>query len=294
MKPLTRPVGLVKPKPPAPAQKPSAPSAKSEALSRYYGRVQQDLLARGLLRQDGGGPDTQFGPHELENNFIRIAFYDEHARGSLSRADGVAGALHRWVRPVRMRAEFGPSVSDTIRSRDAAIISNYAARLGRVTGHPVGITRSDSANFHVLVASADDTDFVVNRVRQLAPGLSETAMSVFQSLPRPIHCLVLAFPSEADPNQHRMAIALVRAEHPDLMRRSCYHEELAQGLGLANDSPAARPSIFNDDDEFALLTTHDEMLLKMLYDRRLTPGMSIKQARPIIRQIATELTGQTF
>ena len=32
-------------------------------------------------------------------------------------------------------------------------------------------------------------------------------------------------------------------------------------MGLANDSPEARPSIFNDDEEYALLTGHDEMLL---------------------------------
>jgi hypothetical protein len=44
---------------------------------------------------------------------------------------------------------------------------------------------------------------------------------------------------------------VIRAEHPDLLRLSCLHEEIAQGLGLPNDSPRARPSIFNDDEEFA-------------------------------------------
>ncbi len=86
-------------------------------------------------------------------------------------------------------------------------------------------------------------------------------------------------------------MAFVRAEHPDLMRRSCFHEEMAQGMGLANDSPAARPSIFNDDDEFALLTTHDEMLLRMLYNPRLRPGMTPDQARPIASEIAAGLIG---
>ncbi len=40
--------------------------------------------------------------------------------------------------------------------------------------------------------------------------------------------------------------------------------EIAQGLGLPNDSPTARPTIFNDDEEFALLTRQDEMMLRML------------------------------
>ena len=60
------------------------------------------------------------------------------------------------------------------------------------------------------------------------------------------------------------AVAVIRAELPDRMRLSCIHEELAQGMGLANDSPDARPSIFNDDEEFAYLTTHDERMLRML------------------------------
>jgi hypothetical protein len=77
------------------------------------------------------------------------------------------------------------------------------------------------------------------------------------------------------------------------MRLSCVHEELAQGLGLSNDSPLARPSIFNDDEEFATLTSHDELLLKMLYDPRLKSGMSLPEARPTIKQIAAELTGET-
>jgi hypothetical protein len=69
------------------------------------------------------------------------------------------------------------------------------------------------------------------------------------------------------------------------------HEEIAQGLGLPNDSPAARPSIFNDDEEFALLTRHDELLLRILYDRRLRPGMLPDDARPIVTEIAEELIG---
>ena len=66
-------------------------------------------------------------------------------------------------------------------------------------------------------------------------------------------------------------------------------EELAQSLGLVNDWPRARPSIFNDNEEFALLTRQDELMLKMLYDARLRPGMSEAEARPIVEQIAAEL-----
>jgi hypothetical protein len=105
------------------------------------------------------------------------------------------------------------------------------------------------------------------------------------------YCSVYAFSDRTNPDTYVAAIAVIKAEHPDLLRLSCLHEELAQGLGLANDSPAARPSIFNDDEEFALLTTHDEILLSILYDPRLRPGMTPAEARPIVTRLAAEKLG---
>ena len=58
---------------------------------------------------------------------------------------------------------------------------------------------------------------------------------------------------------------------------------------VANDIQAASPSIFNDDDEFALLTSQDELLLQMLYDPRLKQSMSLEEASPIAHIIAREL-----
>ncbi|MDQ2090785.1 DUF2927 domain-containing protein [Marimonas arenosa] len=291
LKPQTRPAGLTQSAKP---ETPQGPSAESLALSRYYTRVQNDLLAQGLMRTDGGGPDTRYGPDDLLRNFERIAFINEHPLDSVGPADGSISDLHRWQKPVRMRIEFGDTVSAEDRATDTDFISSYAARLRRITGHPIGITRSTSANFHVLVMSADDRDQMLTRVRQIMPGASSGTLAVFRNLSRPTYCLVVAEPGGRTGSEYKTAIALIRAEHPPLLRRSCIHEELAQGLGLTNDSPRARPSIFNDDEEFAYLTTHDEMLLKMLYDKRLQPGMSLDEARPIAAQIARELTATNF
>ena len=123
-------------------------------------------------------------------------------------------------------------------------------------------------------------------------GVLLAELDLFTNLPRSYYCLVVAVSGSHNPNDYTRAVALIRAEHPDLVRLSCIHEELAQGLGLSNDSPSARPSIFNDDDEFALLTSHDELLLKMLYDPRLKQGMTADEARPITGMIARELMGQ--
>lgn len=274
--------------------KPAAPAVQSQHsldLARYYQRVQNDLTAQDLLRTDGGGPDTQFGADTLLRNFEQIAFYDEYARGGgLSRSSGAIGRLKKWQGPVRMTVQHGKFATEADRARDYAEVANYAARLARVTGHPIGMSQS-SANFHVLFMGEDDADTLKDRVRTIVPEINPNALAIFNRLPRSVHCLVLAFAGTENSHGYARAIAVIRAEHPDLMRKSCIHEELAQGLGLANDSPRARPSIFNDDDEFALLTTHDEMLLRMLYDPRLTPGMTLEAARPILTETARKLTG---
>ena len=143
-------------------------------------------------------------------------------------------------------------------------------------------------NFHVLILNEDDRLDYGDELRALVPGIDPISLQAFLDVPRDTLCLVLAFSLDDSPTTDQ-AIALIRGEHPDLMRLSCIHEEMAQGLGLANDSPQARPSIFNDDEEFGLLTTHDELLLKMLYDDRFTAGMQADEAAPIARRIATEL-----
>lgn len=286
LKPQARPAAAV-----VPSEAPPARGEASLSLARYYAMFQADLLTQGLLRTDGGGPDTPFSAEDLARNFERIVFYDEYVRGGgLRGSGGQATRLRRWPDPVRIDVEFGPSVDTRLQREDSAQIRGYAARLSRESRHPVSVVRS-GGNFHVLVMGEDDHDHVVRRVQQIVPDISPAALGIFQNLPKTIHCLVVAFSKDTSTDGYGQAIALIRAEHPDLLRRSCYHEEMAQGLGLANDSPYARPSIFNDDDEFALLTTHDEMLLRMLYDPRLTIGMSADEARPIVLEMARELKG---
>ncbi|MDC0738638.1 DUF2927 domain-containing protein [Cognatishimia sp. SS12] len=271
---------------------PAAPSQQSDSIKAYYANLQADLLVQGLMRVDGGGPDTPYTATMLARNFERIAFYEEHKLGTrLQSSSGEARLLARWDAPVRMKVEFGPSVPAPQRAKDMASINRFADRLTRVTGHPVNTTRG-RGNFHVLVIGEDDRSAMQTRFAELLPNLTPVSRQLLQNLPRDLHCLVVVSHADSATPQIMSAVAIVRAEHPDLLRQACFHEELAQGMGLVNDSPNARPSIFNDDDEFALLTSHDEALLRMLYSPELKIGMSVDQARPIVRSLAAREVGQ--
>jgi len=286
--PPTRPSGLVAAVPPTPARVQAAPSDASRALALYFQRLQNDLLGRGLLRTDGGGPDTMFTDTALARNFVQIALFDEFVVTPTGlRAQPTISRLRRWEQPVRFTVEYGDTVPQAQRAQDSQNVHSFVSRLARVSGRPMAMSDANP-NFHVLILNEDDRLGYEARLRALVPGIDNNSVRAFLDVPRDTLCLVLAFSLDGSP-QYSQAVALIRGEHPDLMRLACIHEELAQGLGLANDSPRARPSIFNDDEEFSLLTTHDELLLKILYDPRLQPGMTAAVAAPIARVIATEL-----
>ncbi len=276
--------------PPEASPPPRARAGLDPRLIALYASQERRLLAQGLLRQDGGGPDTAFDAEDLTRDFIEIALFDEYRETSTGRLvqSATSTQLRRWTQPVRIGVTFGGGVTAERRRGDLADIARYADRLARATGHPVSVTEPERANFHVLVLGEAERQAAGPLLRSLVPRISDGSIRTATEIPRSIYCLALAF-SEPGRFTYTGAVAIVRAEHPDLTRRSCYHEEIAQGLGLANDSPTARPSIFNDDEEFALLTRHDELLLRMLYDPRLTPGMSAVEAAPIARAIAEEL-----
>jgi hypothetical protein len=285
LKPLARPdTGRNAPRPVDVARPTSEASAQ---LRSYLNQVQGAQLSQGLLRRDGGGSDTPFTNTMLARNFEQIALYNEY--DSTFSARGGPSPLRRWEAPVRMDLIFGDGVPPSQRNTDSANIRDYATRLGRVTGHPVSMSKR--ANFIVIIAGEDDRGEALAQAAARLPGVSEASLAPLRNLRNDTYCVVAAYASGTGSNVYTTALAVIRAENPSLLRLSCIHEELAQGMGLANDSPGARPSIFNDDDEFALLTRHDELLLQMLYDPRLSPGMTADEARGTIQTIAAELVG---
>ena len=263
----------------------AAPGPASATMAQYLAGVQDSLLARGLLR---GDPGETPGAERLAEDFIQIALRDEYVmQGGRLVPQAHAAPLRRWDRPVRLSVVFGDSVPPATRTRDRGLVGDFADRLRRVTGHPVGLA-GEGGNFVVMILSEDERRAIGPRLAAAVPGIPPSDIRAIEGLAPQNYCTVFAYSPGAGA-AYSNAVAVIRAELPDRLRLSCIHEELAQGMGLANDSPTARPSIFNDDEEFALLTRHDELLLRMLYDPRLKPGMREAEARPIAEAIAAEL-----
>ena len=263
-------------------------SQSSFEVEAFFTRVETNLLARGLLRADGGGPDSPFTDEMLARNFENLAFSEEFSssQGQIIRRSAES-TLHRWATRVRVEPIIGPSVSVEQAEQDTRLIANFVDRLARVTNHPIQMVPRNG-NFQVLILNDQELRNSAPPLRKLMPELSLRETNFVEQMSRDTYCVVFA----SDPGQdgrYERAVAVIRAELPDVLRTSCIHEEIAQGLGLSNDSASARPSIFNDDDEFGRLTYHDELLLQILYDERLQPGMSLDESSSIVRSISRTL-----
>lgn len=243
-------------------------------LAKYYRDMEAGFLSRGQLRQDAG--PAAMDPAFLSESFREVA---------LSREYGSKDApLMRWEEPVRMAVSFAPSVPADQRATDTQAVRAYATRLSRISGHEIRFQDPDP-NFRVMVASEGEIRGFGPWLKTNVPGISDRAVRAITRMPAGHLCMVVAVPKDDIRDGYRSAIAIVRAEHTPLMRQSCIEEELAQGMGLPNDCKGPRPSIFNDDEQYGVLTRHDERLLEALYSPRLHSGMRREEAMPLVSSI---------
>jgi hypothetical protein len=260
----------------------------SRQLKQRYDHLATGLIAKGLLRTDGGSKSPRATPQALIELFNSLAFYDEYEPSSgFQPAQAMPTALSKWQRPVKINLHFGPSLNPETRVTDTKFLSDYAAQLSDITRHPIEIT-TELGNFHVVVVDEVHRMNMVQNLRKKDVLVPPNIQQVIQQMPADIHCMVLTLSARHSPHIHEQALAMIRAEHPPVLKKACFHEEIAQGLGLHNDNPAAHPSIFNDDDEFALLTEQDALLLRILYDPRLPAGIELHEAQPILKQLIIE------
>lgn len=79
--------------------------------------------------------------------------------------------------------------------------------------------------------------------------------------------------------------AVLVSDEGDALFRRCLVEELLQGLGPLNDNSEAPDSVFNDTSRLTSFTPYDRLILNMLYDARLRPGLSQREAAPLLPAI---------
>lgn len=179
--------------------------------------------------------------------------------------------LKKFAKPVRFHVE-----NLAAKNRKPAVRAFLASLRGKIAGLEIGAEAPESRQADFVVYVVDRKDY--GRVGCRVYG------NPFMDVPG--FCIVRSAFSRAG---IRHSDAIIVSDEGETLFRRCLIEEVLQGLGPLGDDPDAPASVFNDASSIARFTRADRIILNMLYDKRLAPGMSAGQARPLLPGILGDI-----
>ena len=78
---------------------------------------------------------------------------------------------------------------------------------------------------------------------------------------------------------------VIKSDDGERLFQRCMVEEILQGLGPLADRGNKKYSIFNTASQHSSFTIHDQVLMNILYDPRIKPGMSKSQVAKILPKV---------
>ncbi len=261
-----------------------SPPSSGVRLADLYGRAEVLYRTEDKFRTDYDPADAPVDAAVLERNFLKLAFNSEsQVIGEETIVKGESVQLLRWPSDVTY-------ASVGMFPADRAHLDGLAQRIGRIIGRNVMPT-DDLVGSEIKIWILDGRDRELLR-STLTRRFSESLGAFIKAwTERPeLPCIGMVSTNPVD-DTLAAGLIFVKAELSGDFRRACLTEEFTQVFGLINDDPEARPSIFNDDQEFIELTRHDEYLLRVLYDPRLRAGMTETEALPLVRRIVQDIPG---
>lgn len=217
---------------------------------------------------------------EYVDNFETIAFYREFD------PDQRPHLLTRWEGPLKI-ALVGEVTESYI-----SYASDHIQEMADISGLPIDITEPGEKANVVVIFSPDPFREAVTVYRDAyRPFFPSTDVMerMTAEMESEATCYGRIVTADNDPNEIVAAVILIPTDLGRFIVRACIIEELTQAMGLFNDSDDVEPSIFNDSSPNMTLTDHDRILFHLLYDQRLSTGMSWPEAEPIVRQVVKEI-----
>lgn len=210
-------------------------------------------------------------PGFLVDSFVELAMKN----GYSTRQNPV----RKWMTPVRYFIVHRVGDEDLHRE----LIDAHFLHLAQITGlgiQPVA-TRA-AANFLVVLTSEGALESDLPRYFGTGPARQN------ETLFRHSLCMASFATERRGTIVRAVAMIPVDAARAGSDLASCVVEELTHAMGLGNDTVQPLPSIFSRKSNLAFLCGLDHLVLKMLYDPRIKPGMNEKTALPVLKAIAAE------
>lgn len=202
-----------------------------------------------------------------------VGFFEEVVFGSELDKRLEALVVARWVDPLRISIK-GQASPDHIKA-----VRHHLAALKKMTGITFDkVSPPDKpANLTLLFLPAIEMSKL--KIKGVDPEIIKNAAA-------PLTCFFLT--SKKPPDTIVWGIIVINVQRTLEAIDHCLLEELVQSLGLPNDTDMLRPSIFSDKDRLLELSRSDEILLRTLYDERMTEGLDRESALNVARRIIAD------
>jgi hypothetical protein len=99
----------------------------------------------------------------------------------------------------------------------------------------------------------------------------------------------LAGYSKDDSSRILRAEVILVVDAGDFVFRDCAYEEILQALGPINDDESVPWSMFNDAVSLGYFGVYDQLLLNLLYDPRVKPGMTREEAQAVLPTVLPDV-----
>ncbi|PLW75006.1 DUF2927 domain-containing protein [Cohaesibacter celericrescens] len=185
--------------------------------------------------------------------------------------------VKKYVTPVKVW------IDNRARLNRLKTVRQFVSDLPRfIPGLEIRMARnSKDANFRIYIVDAEDYATTV-----------QTEVFNNQKMRVPGQCIVRVLSRRS--GIMRSDAVIVSDQGLSLFRR-CMVEEILQGLGPVNDNESLTFSVFNDLTTYDHFTKYDRMILNMLYNPSVKPGMTLRQVKPLtpdLLQYARQIIGE--
>lgn len=205
--------------------------------------------------------------------------------------DGKARArrdyLAKWLVPIRVGLLVEPG-GDA--GAYQAMTERHLAALAEATGLEIGVAAPENAN--LLVIFARDPFEAARRQRHRYRHLVRDPRAfdvLLGQMEQSATCFGLLWGGWPSGRSIDFSVVFVRTDLGARTVEGCLVQETAQVLGLLHDLDPAADSVFSDSGRQIHLTARDRLLLRLLYDPRLQPGMGWQEVEPLARAALRDL-----
>ena len=241
-------------------------------------------LAGVLLLTACTAPTPQAAPPDPTEQ----ALLDDFRRAVYGPAGTGNRHLAKWTGPIRA------AVIGTDRSDYRAAARRHLADLADLTG--LAVDEAPEAQANLLLFYADDPFAAARDHRaRFAHRIPDPAAfgKRLDVMAPGATCFGFVWGGWPGGRGIDFAVVFIRTDRGERTVGGCLVQQTTQVLGLLYDLDSSAESVFGDAGAYIDLTARDRLLLQMLYDPSLRPGMGWTEAEPLARATFRALLQRT-